>query len=122
MLVRNTIVSTGVFLLGLAVLWLLVDFGRMAPLPAAAIGFVLANSLHYILGRTWIFRGTGRALVPGYAFFLTNGLIGLVITLVLFDAFLRFTSLHYLLARVVVSVVAGLAMFLLNGILNFRRI
>jgi putative flippase GtrA len=122
MLVRNTIVSTAVFLLGLALLWLLVDRAGMAPVPAAAIGFVLANSLHYALGRTWIFRGTDRAVVPGYAYFLTNGLIGLGITLILFDAFLRFTSIHYLVARVLVSVVAGLAMFLLNGILNFRRI
>ena len=122
MLVRNTIVSTAVFLLGLALLWLLVDRAGMAPVPAAAIGFILANSLHYVLGRTWIFRGTDRAVVPGYAYFLTNGLIGLGITLILFDAFLRFTSIHYLVARVLVSVVAGLAMFLLNGILNFRRI
>jgi len=122
MLVRNTIVSTAVFLLGLAVLWLLVDYGGMTPVPAAAVGFIVANSLHYLLGRTWIFRGTDRAVVPGYAFFLTNGLIGLGITLVLFDAFLRFTWLHYLVARVIVSVVAGLVMFLLNGILNFRRI
>jgi len=122
MLVRNTIVSTAVFLLGLALLWLLVDRAGMAPVPAAAVGFILANSLHYVLGRTWIFRGTDRAVVPGYAYFLTNGLIGLGITLILFDAFLRFTSIHYLVARVLVSVVAGLAMFLLNGILNFRRI
>ena len=122
MLVRNTIVSTGVFLLGLGVLWLLVDRAGMAKLPAAAIGFVLANTLHYVLGRAWIFRGTERGVVPGYAYFLGNGLLGLAITLLLFELMLRFTSIHYLVARILVSVVAGLAMFLANGILNFRRI
>lgn len=122
MLVRNTVVSTGVFLLGLGLLWLLVDRGGMAKLPAAAIGFIAANTLHYGLGRTWIFRGTERGVVPGYAYFLGNGLLGLAITLLLFDLMLRFTSIHYLVARVLVSVVAGLAMFLANGILNFRRI
>ena len=122
MLVRNTIVSTGAFLLGLGLLWLLVDRGGMAKLPAAAIGFIAANTLHYVLGRAWIFRGTERGVVPGYAYFLGNGLLGLAITLLLFELMLRFTAIHYLLARILVSVVAGLAMFLANGILNFRRI
>ena len=122
LLARNTVVSTLVFLFGLALLWLLVEFARVPKVPAAAAGFILANTLHYALGRAWIYRGTERRVVPGYAFFLVNGLIGLAITLVLFDAFLRFTSIHYLAARVLVSVVAGLAMFLLNAILNFRRL
>lgn len=122
MLVRNTIVSTGAFLLGLGLLWLLVDRGGMAKLPAAAIGFIAANTLHYVLGRAWIFRGTERGVVPGYAYFLGNGLLGLAITLLLFELMLRLTAIHYLLARILVSVVAGLAMFLANGILNFRRI
>lgn len=111
-----------VFLLGLGLLWLLVERFGLAKVPAAAAGFILANTLHYALGRTWIYRGTERRVVPGYAYFLTNGLIGLAITLVLFDAFLRFTSIHYLVARILVSLVAGLVMFLLNAILNFRRL
>ena len=110
------------FLVGLALLWLLVEYLGVREIPAAAAGFIVANSLHYGLGRTWIYRGTERRLVPGYAFFLVNGVIGLVITLVLFDTFLRFTSIHYLIARVIVSVVAGLVMFLLNAMLNFRRL
>ena len=40
----------------------------------------------------------------------------------LFDALIRATSIHYLVIRVIVSVVAGLLMFLLNAILNFRRL
>ena len=122
LLARNTAVSIVVFVLGLALLWLLVERAGMGKLPAAAAGFICANSLHYALGRSWIYRGTERRLVPGYAFFLVNGLVGLAITLILFDAFLRFTSIHYLVARILVSVVAGLIMFLLNATLNFRRL
>jgi len=122
LLARNTVVSILVFLSGLALLWLLVEYWGVREVPAAAVGFIFAQTLHYALGRTWIYRGTERGLVPGYAFFLINGLIGLAITLVLFDAFLRFTSIHYLVARIIVSVFAGLAMFLLNATLNFRRL
>ena len=122
MLARNTAVSTLVFLVGLALLWVLVEVAHWPKLPAAGAGFLVANSLHYALGRSWIYRGTPRAIGPGYAFFLVNSGIGLVVTLVLFEALLRFTAIHYLAARVLVSVVAGLVMFLLNATLNFRRL
>ena len=119
---RNTVVSTFVFLLGLALLWVLVEFAHVDKLVAAGATFLLANGLHYALGRAWIYRGTERGVVPGYGFFLVNALFGLGITIALFDAFIRYTSIHYLAARILVSVVAGLAMFLLNAILNFRRL
>jgi putative flippase GtrA len=119
---RNTIVSTLVFVLGLFFLWLLVEFADADKLWATAFTFLLANTLHYALGRTWIYRGTTRAVVPGYGFFLVNAVVGLAVTLVLFDLAVRFTGMHYLVARVLVSVVAGLVMFLLNAILNFGKL
>ncbi|HJP69314.1 MAG TPA: GtrA family protein [Sphingomicrobium sp.] len=122
MLVRNTVVSTGVFLLGLALLWFLVSRSGMNEIVASGISFIFANTLHYVLGRTWIFRGTTRGLRLGYAFFLANSGVGLIVTVGLFAAFLHFTSIHYLVARVIVSIFAGLAVFVLNAALNFRRV
>lgn len=122
LLARNTLVSCGAFALSLGLMWLLVRSGVTGKLTGAAIGFVAANTLHYLLGRSWIYRGTRRGLVAGYAYFLINGGLGLLLTLGLFAAFLRFTAINYLLARVLVSVIAGLAMFLLNAGLNFRRL
>jgi len=123
MLVRNTIVSTGVFLLGLGLLWLLVERGGVNTLVATALSFLAATTLHYTLGRAWIFKGTERSVLPGYGFFVINAAIGLVVTVGMMALLLALIpDQYYLLARVVVSVFAGLAMFLLNGILNFRRI
>ena len=122
LLARNTVVSCLVFAIGLAVLWALVELAGVNKLAAAAAGFLVSNSIHYIFGRTWIYRGTERAVASGYAFFLVNAAIGLAITILLFAAFLTWTSMNYLVARVVVSVFAGLAMFLLNAALNFRRL
>lgn len=119
---RNTVVSVAVFVFGLALLWLLVEIGHVDKLFATGLTFLIATSLHYTLGRTWIYRGTARRIIPGYGFFLVNALVGLAITLALFEALTRYTPLHYLLARVAVSVIAGLAMFLLNAVLNFRRL
>jgi putative flippase GtrA len=122
MLWRNTVVSCTVFVFGLGVLYALVQWAGFPEVPAAGIGFLAANSLHYLFGRAWIFRGTERRASTGYALFLINALVGLVVTMVLYAALLEFTPMNYLVARVVVSVFAGLIVFVLNAVLNFRRV
>jgi putative flippase GtrA len=119
---RNTIVSCAMFLAGLTCLWLLVEFAGVDELRATAVTFLAATTLHYALGRTWIYRGTERKVVPGYGYFLVNALLGLALTVGLMALLLRWTPLHYLVARTLVSGVAGLAMFLSNAILNFKRL
>jgi putative flippase GtrA len=121
MLARNTVVSCFCFAFDLLLLWGLVRLG-WGKLEAATLGFVAANTLHYGLGRTWIFRGTGRGVKAGYAFFLINAIVGLIVTMALYAAFLHYTPLNYIVARVLVSVFAGLTVFVLNAVLNFRRL
>ena len=120
MLLRNTVVSTLVFLIGLLLLWVLVEFGGMDEVIAAGIGFLTANSIHYALGRGWVLRGTERAAASGYALFLVNGGIGLGLTMALYAALLQLTAIDYLVARVLVSIVVGLTVFVLNAVWNFR--
>jgi putative flippase GtrA len=122
MLARNTVVSCGVFAFDLALLWALVELFGMGKLLAAALAFIAANSIHYVFGRTWIFRGTDRGVASGYVYFLINAAIGLAVTMSLFAAFISWTSINYLVARVLVSVVAGLTVFLLNAVWNFRQL
>lgn len=122
LLTRNTIVGTGVFIFDLALLWVLVDRVGMGKVTAATIAFIAANSLHYVFGRTWIFRGTERGVTSGYVLFLFNAGVGLVVTIGLFAAAIHWTSINYVVARTLVSVVAGLVTFLLNAMLNFRKL
>ena len=122
MLVRNTVVSCLTFAFDLVLLWALVRLAGWGKLEAAALGFIAANTLQYTLGRSWIFRGTERGVADGYVYFLINAGIGLFVTMTLYAAFLRFTPINYIVARVVVSVFAGLAVFVLNAVLNFRRL
>jgi len=122
MLVRNTVVSSGVFLVGLGVLWLLVERAGVDAVLATALSFLIANSIHYVFGRTWIFAGTDRRLSTGYALFLMNAVVGLAVTVGLFWVLTAFTPMNYLVARVIVSVFAGLAVFALNATVNFRQV
>ena len=121
LLYRNTVVSIGVFLFGLALLWLLVEEFAVAKIPAAALSFLAANTVHYAFGRAWIYRGTDRPVAAGYAFFIMNGLVGLAVTLALFAGFMAL-GLNYLVARIVTSLFAGLVLFVLNAVLNFRSL
>lgn len=122
MLARNTAVSCTVFAVGLGLLYLLVERGHLSEMPAMVVSTLLSNTLHYVLGRSWIYRGTERGWGDGYFYFLVNAGIGMAITFALFWAVLQWTAINYLLARVLVSVVAGLASFLLNAMANFRQL
>ena len=121
LLARNTLVSCGVFLFDILLLWVLVEALFMDKLVAAALAFIVAITVHYAFARGWIFVGTERALVSGYVYFLINAGVGLVVTIVMFWAFMAI-GIHYLPARVIASVFAGLAAFLLNAMLNFRSV
>ena len=122
MLLRNTVSSSLSFLVSIGVLWLLVTYADMDEVLAAAIGFVTAQSAHYELARGWIFPESARAVGTGYVIFLANAGLGMAITVSLYALLLDWTGMNYLVARVLVSVVAGLAMFLSNATLNFRKV
>ena len=122
MLFRNTVVSCSVFGLGLIVLWALVTWGHIDKVVAAGISFIVANTLHYVLGRSWIFHGTDRAMHTGYILFLINSGVGLLVTLGLYALILKFTSMDFVTARILVSLFAGLLVFVLNAVLNFRQV
>lgn len=122
MLARNTVVSCTAFALGLAVLWLLVDQLHFDEVLALPFSMLSSTSLHYVLGRTWIFPGTTRGWADGYLYFLANAGIGMALTFVLYTALVRWTPVNYLVARIVISLFAGLVTFLLNAMMNFRQL
>jgi putative flippase GtrA len=103
-------------------MWALVELLGINKVFAAGVSFLGATSLHYVFGRTWVFRGTERGLVTGYGYFLVNAGIGLILTVALFAALISWTPVNYLIARVIVSVLAGFVMFLLNAMINFREL
>ena len=93
----------------------------MPKVPAAGLSFMASNTLHYVFGRTWIFEGTERTVAAGYGLFLINAVVGLGITVGLFAGLVGM-GMYYLLARIVASVFAGLALFVLNAVFNFRSL
>lgn len=122
MLLRNTVVSCTAFAVGLAVLWFCVEMLHFDEVFALPFSMLTSTTLHYVLGKTWIFRGTERGWLGGYVYFLANSGIGLLLTFALYTALVRWTPVNYLVARIVISLFAGLVTFLLNALMNFRQL
>ncbi len=120
--VRNTVASVATFAFDMALLWALVELGGIQRYPAAALAFLAAISLHYVLCRIWVFRGTERGVALGYFYFLVNAGAGLVTTMAVFAALVELMAMHYLLARTLASVIAGVLVFFLNAVFNFKAI
>ena len=122
MLIRNTVASIGVFLLDLAILASLVELAGFAHVPAAVVAFVIPLIVFYFLQREWVFPGTDRGVAKGFVYFLINMGIGFAAMISVFWTLLEMTDLHYLIARVLASVVYGLVVFVLNGMINFKQL
>lgn len=108
------------FVLDIALLWLLVEQAGWRYMPAAALAFVIAASLHYALARRFVYRGSGRGVRTGYALFLVNAAIGLAVTLGGLTLLVEWAGVPYLVARVLSSLKAGIVGFVLNAAFNFR--
>ncbi len=122
LLFRDAFASSLAFVVGLCLMWALVDLLGVNELMAAGASFVAANALHYVFAQAWIYHGTRRPWAEGYGYFLLNAGGGLALTMMLFAICMRWTSMHYLVARTVVSVFAGLMVFVLNATLNFKKV
>lgn len=120
--VRNFLVSLLSFGSELALLWALVGYAGMHPIPAVIVTFVVANTIHYVIGRKWIFIGSSRGMTSGYVYFLISAAIGLVLTVALYWLMVDVLHVEYITARIVVSIFAGFVVFLLNAVLNFRSL
>lgn len=119
---KNSAAGAIAFAFDLALLWLLVERAGWAAMPAAALAFLAAATLHYALARRFVFAGSTRGVASGYAWFLVNAAIGLVVTLGLFAMLVEWAGLPWLLARVLSSLKAGMLGFLLNAAFNFRAL
>lgn len=122
MLVRNTVASTIAFLLDLAILASLVELAGFDHVPAAMVAFIVPLIVFYFLQREWVFPGTHRGVASGFVYFLINMAIGFAAMIGVFWTLLEVTDLHYIIARVLASVVYGLVVFVLNGVFNFKQL
>ena len=119
---RNTVASTVAFALDLLILWALVEFAKLPRVTAAVLAYLLPMTVFYVLERVWVFPGSDRGVAKGFFYFMVNVGLGFLAMLAVYWSLLLLTDLHYLIARVVGSIVSGIVVFFLNGIYNFKEL
>lgn len=119
---RNAVSSGLCFAIDMALIWLMVSRLGVDKYVAVTLGFLVANSLNYGLARVWVFRESERGIFTGYVYYLTNALVGLAVILAGFALLTGVFELHYLAARVIVSLCSGTLVFVLNATLNFHEV
>jgi putative flippase GtrA len=84
------------------------------------IAFLIAVSLNYIISRGLVFAGTERPVAHGYVFFLVIALVGAAAVTGAVYLLVTYLHMYYLIARVLVAGVVGIANYLSNLHWNFR--
>lgn len=117
---RYTSVGVSTFLFDLV---LLAAFTELLSIPyyiGTPIAFLIAVSINYLVSRTHVFRGTQRSVHHGYLYFIGFALIGAFAATAGTTLLVTFFGLQYLVARILVAGVTGMANYLLNLHLNFK--
>ena len=108
----------------LALFFVLVDLGGLAPLPGAVVCFAVAVSQNYAFNELWTFatRGDGRLSWQRYAKFVAASGVGLAVNAVVLAALIASFAFPLLVIPQAVGIAAGTGVnFLASRHLVFRR-
>ena len=118
--VRYTAVGVSTLLFDLLLLAALTQLFHVPYYYSTPFAFLIAVSINYGISRVFVFHGTKRSIHQSYAyfiliagagaFFITGGVYLLV----------TYAHLYYLLARILIAGVVGIANYLINLHWNFR--
>ena len=117
---KYTLVGGSTFAFDLLLIWLMTEFLGVPYWASTAIGFVIAVSINYFVARRYVFKGTERKIHHGYLYFISLAGGGAFLVTAAVAALVATFALHYLVARVLVACVMGMANYLFNLHFNFK--
>jgi putative flippase GtrA len=118
---KYALTSAGTFSFNLLVVWLCGSVFGIFYLAAVAIGFGAETTLLYGINRTWTFRGVVATTIgAGYARAWLVALSTLGLVLLLEWILVSLIDVNYFAARVLISPIAYVWSYLLDGSFTFR--
>ncbi len=117
---KYTLVGGSTFAFDLLLIYLMTEFLGIPYWASTAIGFVIAVSVNYFVSRRFVFKGTERKVHHGYVYFISVAGGGAFLVTAAVAGLVATFALHYLLARVLVACVMGMANYLFNLHFNFK--
>lgn len=89
----------------------LVETGLASPVPASAIGFVIAASMSYVMNRQFTFNATRRHVDAAWRFAIV-AVIGFLLNGLLMQFFTVYLGIYYLLAQAITTLLVMVSNFL----------
>lgn len=117
---KYTLVGGSTFAFDLLLIYLMTEFLGIPYWASTAIGFVIAVSVNYFVSRRFVFKGTERKVHHGYVYFISVAGGGAFLVTAAVAGLVATFALHYLVARVLVACVMGMANYLFNLHFNFK--
>jgi putative flippase GtrA len=117
---RYTVVGTSAFAFDLLLLSLFVDVLQQPVVPAAGVAFTIATAGNFLVSRYAVFQYSSRNVSTGFANFLLVAAAGVAFTMGCMYMLTQYTSVHYLVSRVVIAALVGMFNYLMNLYVNFR--
>lgn len=117
---RYSLVGGGTFAFDLLLLFLFSQIFDMNVTFAAGLAFAIAVSINYMISRHFVFHGSERGAVEGYANFLLIAFGGLALVSGMMYVFVTVMGMNYLISRISVALLTGFWNYSLNLYLNFK--
>jgi putative flippase GtrA len=120
-LLRYAVVGGIAFVIDFGSLWLLTELAGIHYLLSAAIAFILGLTTNYLLSITWVF---GRRSLENkwleFGIFALIGIVGLGLNELIIWFFTEWVHFHYLVSKIVSTIVVFLWNFFVRRYLLFR--
>jgi len=117
---RYSLVGVSTLSFDLLLLYALTQYLSVPYYIGTPIAFLIAVSINYAVSRAFVFHGTKRKVHHGYFYFLSFALLGAVAITGVVTLLVTYVHLYYLVARILVAGVVGIANYLGNLHLNFK--
>ena len=118
--IQYSLIGSGTFIFDIALLFVLTSVFHVYYLISAAVSFLLAISINYLLSRSLVFKATTRSHVAGYVNFLIIAGVGLLLVLGGMYFLVSVGDINYLVARIFMSIITGLWNYFMNLYFNFK--
>lgn len=118
--VQYSALGAGTLLIDMALLFVLAGTLGMNYLWAAALAFLVAVSINYLLSRRFVFKGSSRKQTTGYMYFLMIAAFGMLLVTLGMYVLVEKWGMYYMISRVLISCVTGIWNYSMNLFFNFR--
>ena len=119
-MIRYTVGGFIVIIIDYSLLSIFVEIFKIYYLIAVALAYAIAHSIYYVINRVWIFKETKSNVAKAYVYFISFGLMSMLLTTSLVGLFTEYFGWYYFFSRIITSIIVGITNFIFNYLITFK--